>query len=125
MSRLCAASTDHLSCPEALRDAISEYCQRAGAFLAKAHVDCPGFAPGHHYCGVWPLSKVNEWFGPFRAQLLAAGFVLMAYEPLPANVCNSRSEHQVGFPKYEATPSRQLPWPEVEELDPQQLTLFA
>ncbi|MDF7815287.1 hypothetical protein [Hymenobacter sp. YC55] len=120
MSRLTVYRVEHpatgrgpfsSSCPEALRDAISAYCGRTGAFLPEVHVDCPGFEPGYHYCGVWPLSKVNEWFGPFREQLLAEGFVLMAYDPLPTNVCSSPSEHQVGFAKYEATPRRQLPWP--------------
>lgn len=100
------------SCPPVLRDAISDYCGRHTAFLPEAHMDCPGFAPGYHFCGVVPVEKVNEWFGPFRAELLEAGFVLMAYEPLLRNTVSSLSEHQVAFAKYEATPRRQLPWHE-------------
>lgn len=110
--------------PEALRDAISDYCARQGAFLPEAHEDCPGFVPGYHVCGVWPLSKVDEWFGPFRAQLLAAGFVLVVYEPLLSNIVRSRSHHQIGFPRYEATPRRQLAWPE-PDMELAELSLYA
>ena len=122
MSRLTVYRVEHpatghgpfgTSCPPRLRDAISDYCGRNTAFLPEAHVDCPGFEPGYHHCGVTSLEKVNEWFGPFRAELLAAGFVLMAYESLPRNTVSGSSGHQVGFARYEATPRRQLPWPEL------------
>jgi len=125
MSRLSVYRVEHPAtgrgpfgpdAPEALRDALSDYCQRAGAYLAEAHVDCPGFQPGYHVCGVWPLEKVNEWFGPYRRELLAGGFVLMEYEPLLSNLVRSHSGHQVGFPKYEATPRRQLTWPDPDDL---------
>lgn len=112
------------SCPPRLRDAISDHCGRAGDFLPEAHRDCPGFEPGYHVCAVLSLAKVNEWFGPFRTGLLDAGFVLMEYQPLPRNVCHGLSAHQVGFGRYEATPRRQITWPEpVAALE--QLRLFA
>ena len=63
------------SLPPVLRDAISDNCGCHTAVLPEAHVGA--------------LAKVNEWFGPFRTELLAAGFVLMAFDPLPRNVCSS------------------------------------
>ena len=99
-------------CPPRLRDAISDHCGRAGFFLPEAHVDCPGFTAGSHLCAVFSLAHVNAWFGPFRAQLLDAGFVLMAYEPLPYNVSRGASNTQLAFILFEATPRRALDWPE-------------
>lgn len=99
-------------CPPRLRDAISDHCGQPVHFLPEAHRDCPGFAAGSHLCAVFSLAQVNAWFGPFRAPLLAAGFVLMAYEPMPHNVCRGRSETQLGFICFEATPRRVLDWPE-------------
>ena len=63
---------------------------------------------GHHVCGVEQLSQVEEWFGPFRERLVATGFALFEYEPLPRNVLPSQSGTQVAFPKYPATPRRRL-----------------
>lgn len=50
----------------------------------------------------------HEWFGPLREVLLAAGYVLVEYQPLRTNV--RRGRRQVAFPRYEATPRRLVEW---------------
>lgn len=95
---------------EPLADELSEHARRVAALANEVQQDCLGFVAGFHVCGVERPSQIAVWFGPFRERLLATGFALFEYEPLPRNVLPSQSGTQVAFAKYTATPRRRLDW---------------
>lgn len=93
------------------RAGLDARCARRASLGRNAALDCLGFQRGYHYCGVETLTQLAEWFGSFRAQLLASDFALYEYQPLLTNLLRSTSGSQVAFPKYPATPRRRLDWP--------------
>lgn len=101
--------------PHASRPALEAHCARQ-RLNRGAHRDVPGFQPGYHLCGVDSLKLLHEWFGPLRDALLAAGYVLVEYQPLRTNV--RLGKRQLAFPRYEATPRQVIEWPvyETEQL---------
>lgn len=93
-----------------LADELSEHAGQVAGLASEVQQDCPDFQPGRHLCAVARREQVELWFGPFRERLLAEGFALFEYEPLPRNVLPSQSGTQVAFYPYSATPRQQLAW---------------
>lgn len=92
-----------------IRDALSDHTSRNPLELPEADEDCQGFTD-RHLCGVHDRHLLDTWFGPFKEQLLAAGYGLFEYQPLERNVLTSASGLQVAFQPYAATPRTQLDW---------------
>lgn len=95
----------------ALGEAVADHAERFPPPMGQGG-DCPRFVAGTHLCAVSRIELIQEWFGPFRQQLLAAGFGLYEYRPLRRNIVRSRSGTQVGFAPYPASPRRAVFWPE-------------